>query len=101
MQATIQKISMGQVHERIVAIESLTTFDKATPELASQLIKTAEQDSQDTVRCAAIRAMVRTGVRAEQAIPVLAQLGIQADTAVGKEANQALAQINLRLVNGN
>lgn len=101
MQATIQKISMGQVHERILAIESLTTFDKATPELASQLIKTAEQDSQDTVRCAAIRAMVRTGVRAEQAIPVLAQLGIQADTAVGKEANQALAQINLRLVNGN
>lgn len=100
MQTTIQKISMGQVHERIIALESLTTFDKATPELASQLIMTAEQDSQETVRCAAIRAMVRTGVRPERAIPVLAQLGMQVDTAVGKEANQALAQINLQLVNG-
>lgn len=101
MQATIQKISMGQVHERLIALESLTTFDKATPELTSQLIITAEQDSQESVRCAAIRAMVRTGVRPERAIPVLAQLGMQVDTTVGKEANQALAQINLQLVNGN
>lgn len=97
MQTVIQKISMGNVHERVVALESLSADDKASPELSAQLIKTAEQDSSEVVRCSAIRAMVRTGVPAGQSIPVLAQLGINVESKIGKEANEALAQISLKL----
>jgi len=100
MQAIMQKISMGSVHERVVALESLSAEDKATPELSAQLIKTAEQDSSEVVRCSAIRAMVRTGVPASQSIPVLAQLGMDVESKIGKEANQALAQLNLQLTGG-
>ncbi|HQR05721.1 MAG TPA: hypothetical protein PLN21_02810 [Gemmatales bacterium] len=97
MQNVMQKISMGNVQERFTALESLSAVHKASPELSAQLIKTAEQDSSEQVRCAAIRAMVRTGVPANQSIPVLAQLGMDVESKVGKEANQALAQINLQL----
>lgn len=98
MQATIQRIAMGSVQDRTKALDSLTSTQKATPELTAQLVKTVEQESNEQVRCAAIRAMVRTQVPAERAIPVLSQLGMDLESKLGKEANQALAQINLRLV---
>lgn len=100
MQNVMQKISMGNVQERFTALESLSAVHKASPELTAQLIKTAEQDSSEQVRCAAIRAMVRTSVPAGQSIPVLAQLGMDVESKIGKEANQALAQISLQLTDG-
>lgn len=99
MQSTIQRIAMGTVQDRVKALDSLTSKQKATPELTAQLVKTVEQESNEQVRCAAMRAMVRTQVPADRAIPVLSQVGMDLDSTVGKEANSALAQINLRLVN--
>lgn len=96
--ATMERVSMSNVQDRIKALDSLTAQHKCSPELAAQLIKTDEEDSNDQVRCSAIKAMVRVKVPAERAIPVLSQLGMNLDSTVGKEANNALAQINASFV---
>lgn len=85
--------------ERVAALNGLD-FRQATPAMGNQLLQLAQVDKCDEVRCAAIRAVVRTNVTAEQAIPVLAELGMWTDTAVGKCANDALAKINQRAAGG-
>lgn len=85
--------------ERAGAVNALAVR-QATPEIGQKLLRLARIDRSEEVRCAAIRAIVRTNVAPDLAIPVLAQLAMSPETKVGKSANSALAEINLRCAGG-